>query len=83
MIIGYEWVSTTEPNLGLRYDDLKPAYDASVDVTNAGLTTKHLDWFGGRDTLTFLVPVPVERLGAEATTPVWPRAILSETSPRA
>jgi hypothetical protein len=28
-------VSTTEQNLGLQPDDLKPAYDASVDQTEA------------------------------------------------
>ena len=33
MIIGYARVSTTEQNLGLRHDDLKPAFDASVDPT--------------------------------------------------
>jgi len=36
MIIGYARVSTTEQNLGLRHDDLKPAFDASVDQTEAG-----------------------------------------------
>jgi len=35
MIIGYARVSTTEQNLGLRHDELKPARDASVDVTDA------------------------------------------------
>jgi DNA invertase Pin-like site-specific DNA recombinase len=35
MIIGYARVSTTEQNLGLRHDDLKPAFDASVDPTDA------------------------------------------------
>jgi len=35
MIIGYERVSTTEQNLGLQHDYLKPAYDASVDQTDA------------------------------------------------
>jgi DNA invertase Pin-like site-specific DNA recombinase len=35
MIIGYARVSTTEQNLGLRYDDVKPAFDASVDPTEA------------------------------------------------
>ncbi len=34
MIIGYASVSTTEQNLGLDHDDLKPAFDASVDPTN-------------------------------------------------
>jgi DNA invertase Pin-like site-specific DNA recombinase len=33
MIIGYARVSTTAQNLGLRYDDVKPAFDASVDPT--------------------------------------------------
>jgi DNA invertase Pin-like site-specific DNA recombinase len=33
MIIGYARVSTTEQNLGLDHDDLKPAFDASVDQT--------------------------------------------------
>jgi hypothetical protein len=33
MIIGYARVSTTEQNLGLRHDDLKPAFEASVDPT--------------------------------------------------
>jgi DNA invertase Pin-like site-specific DNA recombinase len=37
MIIGYARVSTTEQNLGLRHDDLKPAFDASVDPTEADL----------------------------------------------
>jgi hypothetical protein len=35
MIIGYARVSTKEQNLGLRHDDLKPAFDASVDQTEA------------------------------------------------
>jgi hypothetical protein len=35
MIIGYARVSTTEQNLGLQHDDLKPATDASVHVTNS------------------------------------------------
>jgi DNA invertase Pin-like site-specific DNA recombinase len=35
MIIGYARVSTTEQNLGLRHDDVKPAFDASVDPTEA------------------------------------------------
>ncbi len=35
MIIGYGRVSTTEQNLGLRHDDVKPAFDASLDVTDA------------------------------------------------
>ena len=35
MIIGYASVSTTEHNLGLDHDDLKPAFDASVDQTEA------------------------------------------------
>jgi len=34
MIIGYARGSTTEQNLGLQNDDLKPAFDASVDQTN-------------------------------------------------
>jgi hypothetical protein len=34
MIIGYARVSTTEQNLSLRHDDLKPTFDASVDPTN-------------------------------------------------
>jgi len=35
MIIGYARASTTEQNLGLRPDDLKPTFDASVDPTEA------------------------------------------------
>jgi hypothetical protein len=35
LIIGYARVSTTERNLGLEHDDLKPAFDASVDQTDA------------------------------------------------
>jgi DNA invertase Pin-like site-specific DNA recombinase len=35
MIIGYARVSTTEQNLGLRHDDVKPAFNASVDPTDA------------------------------------------------
>ncbi len=31
MIIGYARVATTEQNLGLRHDDRKAAFDASVD----------------------------------------------------
>jgi DNA invertase Pin-like site-specific DNA recombinase len=38
MIIGYARVSTTEQNLGLDHDDLKPAFDASVDPTEARST---------------------------------------------
>ena len=34
MIVGYVRVSTTQQNLGLRHDDLKPAFDVSVDPTN-------------------------------------------------
>jgi hypothetical protein len=36
VIIGYASNSTTEQNLGLRHDDLKPPFDASVDQTEAG-----------------------------------------------
>jgi DNA invertase Pin-like site-specific DNA recombinase len=35
MIIGYARVSTTEQNLGLPRVDVKPEFDASVDVTDA------------------------------------------------
>jgi len=35
MITGYARVSTTEQYLGLRDDDLKPAFEASVDQTEA------------------------------------------------
>ena len=35
MRIDYARVSTTEQNLGLQPDDLKPAFDASVDLTEA------------------------------------------------
>jgi hypothetical protein len=35
MIIGYARVSTTAQNLGLHHDDLKPAFDASVDQAEA------------------------------------------------
>jgi hypothetical protein len=34
MIIGYAKVATTDQNLGIRHDDLKPAFNASVDPTN-------------------------------------------------
>jgi hypothetical protein len=36
MIIGYARSSTMEQNLGLLHGDLKPAFDASVDPTEAG-----------------------------------------------
>jgi hypothetical protein len=35
MIIGFAGVSTTEQNLRLDHDDVKPAFDASVDQTDA------------------------------------------------
>jgi hypothetical protein len=35
MITDYARVSTTEQNLRLRHDDLKPAFDASVDQIEA------------------------------------------------
>jgi hypothetical protein len=35
MIIGYARVSTTEQYPGLRHDELKPAFDAWVDRTDA------------------------------------------------
>jgi DNA invertase Pin-like site-specific DNA recombinase len=35
MRIDYARVSTTEQSLGLQPDDQKPAYDASVDPTEA------------------------------------------------
>jgi hypothetical protein len=35
MKIDYARISTTEQNLCLQHDDLKPAYGASVDVTDA------------------------------------------------
>ena len=35
-MIGYARVSTKEQNLDLRHDDVKPAFDASVDPTGAG-----------------------------------------------
>ena len=40
MIIGYARVSTTEQNLGLDHDDLKPAFDASVDQTPKRATAR-------------------------------------------
>jgi len=46
MIIGYARVSTTEQNLGLRHDDLKPAFDASVDPTDARLRNARLSCRG-------------------------------------
>jgi len=33
MIIGYARVSTSEQNFSLQHDDLKPAFDATVDPT--------------------------------------------------
>jgi hypothetical protein len=33
MIIGYERVSSTEQNIGLEHDDLKPTFGASVYPT--------------------------------------------------
>jgi DNA invertase Pin-like site-specific DNA recombinase len=39
LIIGYARVSTTEQNLGLRHDELKPAFDAAVDQTEARCRT--------------------------------------------
>jgi hypothetical protein len=47
MIIGYARVSTTEQNLGLRHDDVKPAFDASVDHTEARKAT--VQCFGRSD----------------------------------
>jgi hypothetical protein len=35
LIVGYARVSTTERGLGLRHDELNPAFDASVDPTKA------------------------------------------------
>ncbi len=43
MIIGYARVSTTEQNLGLGHDDLKPAFDGSVDQTEARKGTTRTD----------------------------------------
>jgi hypothetical protein len=39
MIIGYARVPTSEQNLGLEDDDLMPAFDASVDQTEACWST--------------------------------------------
>jgi hypothetical protein len=39
MTIGYARISTTEQNLGLDHDDLKPAFDASVDHTEVSNNT--------------------------------------------
>jgi DNA invertase Pin-like site-specific DNA recombinase len=47
MIIGYARVSTTEQNLGLEHDDLKPAFDASVDQTDARLRNDQAHLPGG------------------------------------
>jgi hypothetical protein len=35
MITGYEKVSTTEQDFGLQHDGVRPAFDASVDHTDA------------------------------------------------
>jgi hypothetical protein len=40
LIIGYARVSTTEQNLRLEHDDLKPALDASVVPTEARWRTR-------------------------------------------
>ncbi len=42
MITGYDRVSTTKQNLGLQHDDLKPAFDASVDPADAHNTRRDL-----------------------------------------
>jgi hypothetical protein len=47
LIVGYARVSTTERNLGLRHDELKPAFDDSVDVTDAQDQFRHVYWIGG------------------------------------
>jgi hypothetical protein len=48
MIIGYAKVATTDQNLGIRHDDLKPAFDASVDPTNV---TSLRPWWSVRNTV--------------------------------
>ena len=42
MRIGGERVSATEQSLGLQNDDLKPAFDASADQTNAASLRRNL-----------------------------------------
>jgi len=48
-IIGYEKVSTTEQKLGLQNDDLKPAFDTSVDPTEARKAAGHSHAVGGSE----------------------------------
>jgi hypothetical protein len=48
MIIGYARVWTREQNLGLRHDDPKLAFDASVDQTGAILRRS---WFAHHDVM--------------------------------
>jgi hypothetical protein len=54
LIIGYARVSTTEQNLGLWHDDLKPAFDAPVDPTEARCDSgTHSGLLGGACPLSF------------------------------
>jgi DNA invertase Pin-like site-specific DNA recombinase len=43
MIIGYARVSTAEQILRLRHDDIKPAFDASVDQTRRVVANEQAD----------------------------------------
>ena len=61
MIIGDARVSMTDQNLGLRHDDLKPAFDASVDPTDAPLRSSN--WNDGLTWPNDCVHLPGRRQG--------------------
>ena len=72
MIIGYARVSTTEQNLGLRHDELKPAFDG----TKRHRKTLQVQLFCNLKTTRRVCVIPGYRPSSSLTS--WPQQIAED-----
>ena len=70
MNIGYARVSTTEQNLGLRHDNLKPAFDTSVDYTDDRESSLEVRLRGPQSIMVRRVEAVINTLILKAQAPV-------------